>query len=88
MAYTQADLNAAAAKLNACELNAAETEAVADYLAANLVDDEVSGFNMERPGKGFILEVAGIMQQSFTATDDLAAAQNGDGYILHRKMRT
>ncbi len=70
MAFTQADLQSAAAKLATLDFAAAELEAIATTIRGHgsaTGDDDVAGFVFEPNdantwAKGFIPEVAGLMK--------------------------
>lgn len=88
MAFTQEDLQSAAAKLATLDFTAAELEAIATTIRGHgaadngaVGEDDVTGFGVFEPNdepvwtKGFIPAVAGLMRQpgkGFTAPGDVA----------------
>lgn len=83
MAFTQEDLQSAAAKLATLDFTPAELEAIATTIRGHggAEPAEVSGFSVFEPNdepvwtKGFIPEVAGLMRmpgKGFTAPGDIA----------------
>ena len=87
MAFTDADLQSAAAKLATLDFSVAELEAIASTIRGkpgSRVDSEVSGFVFEPNGepvwaKGFIPEVAGLVGfGSWSTSQRLVSTEEGE----------